>query len=138
MGCDIHAYLEVKNNNGDWLFINEPEKINQRNYRLFATLAGVRNSFGIDPISNPRGIPEDVTDYVKGEFDTWEGDGHNHSYLTAKELLEFDYDKRFELEDGKYSYRDLIDSYSDYFKFLKDLKYFDKPEDVRLVFWFDN
>lgn len=64
-----------------------------RNYTLFSILAGVRNYDELEPISPPRGIPEDASvDYLE-EVNRLEGDGHSHSWFTLKEILDFPWDK---------------------------------------------
>lgn len=115
MGCDIHLYTEKKiediNKNiwwwcvdhwklNDWKLFDKDESeyyqisiYNGRNYDLFAALADVRNSGYITPIDQPRGLPDDVSEVVKKEADSWDVDGHSHSWLTAKEL--FDYQKKY-------------------------------------------
>ena len=40
-------------------------------------------------MSDPKGLPEDVSDVVKEESDRWNGDGHSHSYFTLRELVEY-------------------------------------------------
>jgi len=69
-----------------------------RNYNLFALLADVRNGYGfagvdtgdaVEPLSIPRGLPDNLSEYVAKENKEWNGDGHSHSYFTLKELLEF-------------------------------------------------
>lgn len=73
-----------------------------RNYNLFAMLANVRNGRGFagcktgegfNPISMPKGIPEDASAEYKKMAKEWDGDGHSHSYLTLKELLEYDWEQ---------------------------------------------
>jgi len=60
-----------------------------RNYSRFATLADVRN-YGETPfISEPKGLPYDISPEVKADSDAWDCDGHSHSYFTLKELLDF-------------------------------------------------
>lgn len=114
MGCDIHLFTEVKRHiygkemwiNSDLWEINphyrygsedekkyEPELniknlYSGRNYELFGILADVR-CYGNPVISNPKGLPEDVSDIVKDESDRWGIDGHSHSYLTLRELVEY-------------------------------------------------
>lgn len=91
MGCDIHTHVEIKKEN-KWLHIDEvPEEFDRRNYSIFSILAGVRSSFNIKPISEPKGIPEDISRETKENIEEWNGDGHSHSYLTLKELDTFDY-----------------------------------------------
>lgn len=116
MGCDIHLFVEKKA--GDhWISVDQwtPGEdggrgeayvhyrnayYSNRNYELFAILADVRNGTGfagIDtgdgfvPIAMPKGLPFDLSPEVKREADSWEGDGHSHSWHTLEDLLEFDW-----------------------------------------------
>src|SRR6478609_5466733 len=125
MGCDIHSFAEVRTE-GKWQKVTEKAfgvesdyvgKTNApfdwRSYSLFAFLAGVRNYDHCEPISEPRGLPDD-SEYLNKEVeDGYYGpfgkaspctekkrleedyDYHSKSWLTLKELLEFDYDKTF-------------------------------------------
>lgn len=117
MGCDIHIYAETKKREywhytGDFWenpYFKEdqlPTDYNRRyqaepycgrNYNLFALLADVRNGYGfagcdtgdaIIPISKPKGLPEDISDEIKAKSDYWDSDGHSHSWLTLKELVD--------------------------------------------------
>lgn len=114
MGCDIHFYVERRENNR-WVscdeWVQDPDETNQtvpheksfytgRNYDLFAILAGVRNGSGfagVDtgdgfrPIVAPRGLPDDVTDLVRAVSDNCGVDGHSHSHVTVSELLAYDW-----------------------------------------------
>lgn len=110
MGCDIHMYVERKVNgkwcNADYFVSNpdwEPDEWGRapkekfyhvplydgRNYALFATLANVRNYGNTDYISEPKDLPDDASEFVKSEWETWEFDGHSASWLTLQELLKF-------------------------------------------------
>lgn len=90
MGCDIHTHVEMKKEN-KWIHIDEvPEEFEKRNYSTFSILAGVRSSFNVKPISEPKGIPEDASKETKANIEKWNGDGHSHSHLTLKELDTFD------------------------------------------------
>ena len=60
-----------------------------RNYAMFSVLANVRNYGKTEYIDEPRGLPKDVTEMVKEDADDWGVDGHSHSYLTLKELIDF-------------------------------------------------
>jgi hypothetical protein len=69
---------------------------------LFAILADVRNGrgfagvvtgLGFNVISKPKGLPSDVSSYVQNESDEWDCDGHSHSWLTLKEILDFDWNQ---------------------------------------------
>ena len=111
-----HKYDEKKNK---WENVLSEEKsfrpYTDRNYDLFAMLANVRNGFGfagcvtgdhINPISGPKGYPEDMCDELKSDLeehddDWWDSEEygerphlsneHTGSYLTLKELLEYDW-----------------------------------------------
>jgi hypothetical protein len=74
----------------------------ERNYDLFAMLADVRNGHGfagldtgnrLNPISEPRGLPLDVTEGVKQNSDRWGCDGHSHSWLLLSELEAYNWDQ---------------------------------------------
>ena len=104
-----------------------------RNYRLFGALAGVRN-YDMEIISDfAKGLPVDVSTEVCGISDSWDVDGHSHSYLTVKELIDSKYYKmsQKELDDmgmGDYFFKYVVNT----------LLSMGNPEDVRIVFWFDN
>jgi hypothetical protein len=103
MGCDIHLYVEVRKDGvwesvdawstdqqGDIYIPYEKRLFTGRNYNLFAMLADVRNRYDIIPISEPKGLPEDISENVKNMSIVWDGDGHSHSHFTVSELLEYD------------------------------------------------
>lgn len=117
MGCDIHLYVEKKVD-GDWVTADKwtPDKCAEsldalsvdyddsfyhgRNYQLFSILADVRNGSGFagcdtgdcfTPIAAPKGLPDNASAEVKREADSWDSDGHSHSYLTVQELLNYDW-----------------------------------------------
>jgi len=62
MGCDIHLYLEKKNNQGVWEHYPIPleDLPDNRNYQVFALLAGVRGRVKKTYFAR-RGIPEDTS-----------------------------------------------------------------------------
>jgi hypothetical protein len=113
MGADIHFFVEKKNKDGVWVSCDkwkrdkedghihaETEMYGGRNYNLFAILANVRNGRGFagittgegfNPISMPRGLPDDVSPEVAEKSENWGRDGHSHSWLTVSELLAFDW-----------------------------------------------
>lgn len=85
--------LELSGGTDHWFY-------DGRNYDLFAMLADVRNGYGFagmdtgdgfKPISQPKGIPDQSSSAYEKLVDMWDGDGHSHSYLTLKELLEYDW-----------------------------------------------
>ena len=74
-----------------------------RNYVLFGFLADVRNGSGfggvdigdrIEPIAETRGLPVDVSDYVKKQSDDWNDDGHSRSWFTLDELKKANWEQK--------------------------------------------
>lgn len=112
MGTDIHGRLQRRwNAESEYHDVGEIER--DRNYRVFAMLAGVRNGFGfagvkthepLEPISAPRGLPDDLRlcedDQTSIAVPTWIGDEsvevrhwlgyHSYSWLTLSEILSWD------------------------------------------------
>lgn len=81
-------------------FIDKP--YDDRNYDLFSILANVRNGRGFagvktgegfNPISEPKGLPFNVSGEIKQISDNWGCDGHSHSFLTLKELLDYNWNQ---------------------------------------------
>lgn len=122
MGCDIHAFTEIKIA-GTWHTYTGVEM--DRNYDLFAKMADVRNYDGITPISKPRGLPEDVAAVTGVASRHYGNDGHSHSWLSHAEVcgLEKEFRPLFGYLFGNY---------------WSDRTLPKEVEDVRLVFWFDN
>lgn len=143
MGCDIHTFIEYKKQSDtewqegnlyrrtyprqqttDATFERVYLRSESRNYSLFAALANVRGTGGI---CDPRGLPTDMSKRTFIEVGSWKGDAHSTSYFTLAELLEHlpNYPVLQELvEELKYR-REVLD-------------FFTKPENFRIVFWFDN
>ena len=158
MSCDIYAFAEVKKNN-KWEKIEDKifptyqgektdEPFSVRSYSLFGFLANVRNYSCCPVIAKPKGLPEDseYLNSIGGE--NWVSDGGNASYLTLKELLKFDYDLVFEDRRAgkqtttitlgkKTTVREHLEG-SRFFQNLEVLKTLGKPEDVRVIFYFDD
>jgi hypothetical protein len=86
MGCDIHGVFQRKEG-AAWTDI-ESLYDQDRDYRLFSMLAGVRNSYDIEPIALPRGLPLDL------DFDF---DGEDHAVVSALHICSR---RRSWLEDG--------------------------------------
>ena len=152
MGCDIHIF--VQHREGDrWEHVPfRPEDLDeyrqhpleQRNYLLFAVLADVRSRDGVTPIAEPRGLPDDIGYPVHGLEDPCDGDlyvdleggrkwmgDHSHSWLTLAELEAYPWDQELPFR-VTYTPTKVIEPT------LKWLHSLGKPEDVRLVFGFDN
>jgi hypothetical protein len=141
MGCDIHPHIEIKIK-GEWHYY-APGKMG-RNYLAFAKMAGVRNHNNIKPISSPKGFPKDVTYITKVNSDRWGIDGHSHSWLSSKELLElFQFLKEEKIRpiDWDWTQFDVFlfgNSISGFIDGQREEEYPNILEDVRVVFWFDN
>jgi hypothetical protein len=149
MGCDIHFFVEKKSTaykrnesinkvleehdviDPDWTLVQD-EWCDDRNYRLFGILAGVRTSPKEGPIVEPRGFPDDASDDLSDNYKSWGLDAHSASYITLTELLNVDW-KKYEDDyaDGVY-----LDGF---LKSIEKMKEIDTNSDnVRCVFWFDN
>jgi hypothetical protein len=116
MGTDIHIAVEVRRPDG-W-HLSDLVVTQNRNYRAFAVLADVRNGYGfagsdtgeaLKPISEPRGLPADMSPELRLRLDEneneneraapvdidseenafWLGD-HSFSHVTLRELLDYD------------------------------------------------
>ena len=109
MGCDIHMIRQRQTGTGAWEMCDPmvpnpyygkwegapkevPERLyDWRNYELFAALAGVRNGWGIVPVSPPKGLPEGIDTDNGPDL----GD-HSYSWLTTDELLAYDWNQPIE------------------------------------------
>jgi hypothetical protein len=104
MGTDIHCFAERRGPAG-WEPCYAPAMTDDgerpfvpfycgqdRNYELFALLAGVRRltNDGFRSIAAPRGLPEDLSSTLREVAEGAEGlCCHNHSWLTLRELLDY-------------------------------------------------
>lgn len=129
---------------------------------VYAFLGGVRNEFGCVPLSEPRGLPEDISDEALEIFapGPWTVDGYGGSYeaesvseklqvsggrfygfswLMADELLGFYYEQSFvdvsELPHVTRSYREFLGE--GYMQTIEALRTLGEPANVRLVFAFE-
>lgn len=150
MGCDIHIFMERKNSKGEWVCAHpyeydkynenefEPQDYYERNYNLFAILAGVRSYGNTDGIiSQPRGVPDDCCEQYRKFVERWGEDGHSHSYFTMRELM-------VARDKTKYltTYRTL-DSFIHHLNMISQVmtvwkQAIDEPDDWRVCFFFDN
>lgn len=189
MGADIHSFAERKRN-GKWEMVEEkvfgcesewPGKgaspFDWRSYSVFGFLADVRKYSHVPVLVEPRGLPEDSEFLNQIVDDGWAGWGpngctirednlrnmnyHSHSYITLRELLDFDYEQTF--EDRRYTkvttfpgggqridgaaeanegegeittFREFLGE--GFFDDIAVLQTLGEPDDVRIVFWFDN
>ena len=95
MGCYIYSYTETRDTKtGKWGF-SRLGPFTDQHYGSFGLLAGVRNYSAVTPISEPRGIPDDVSDEVRRKS-KHSGEAHNASWFTLAELLAYDWDQLIE------------------------------------------
>jgi len=168
MGCDIHMIAQVKRD-GAWK-TTQIGVYDGRCYDLFGILAGVR-SHNFDPIADPKGIPQDLAilpvdeydgtvrvtldgseedmsdgDYNDDRASFWLGD-HSHSYLTAKEVLAYDWDQLVDNEEYFDDEENLKTdgtplhewvSFDDVLTLMRFLSSQHGEDNVRLVFGFDS
>lgn len=169
MGADIHMYVERRMPSGDWICVRDlnetlhskglnvlvrsssPIKdgfsafwnLVGRNYSLFAALAGVR---GEGP--QPRGLPQDVSEYVELERDGWGFDAHSVSWYSASDFVRIYEGVYAEVDDDTPLSEYVITRMEDgdeiaVARFLSDkagvgLGNDDSVDNYRFVFWFDN
>jgi hypothetical protein len=138
MGCDIHGHFEIKVR-GRWLHYNMPRI--ERNYRLFGRMAGVRGDE--KPIVEPRGLPKDMSEITKLEYEWWGVDAHTSSWFNAEEIAEIieyheslvEPSQRYKIAHEEWFYLD-GNGWDGFLKYRKD--YPEEIEDIRFIFWFDN
>lgn len=155
MSCNIHAWAE-KRLFGGWRHIpmsNEPFTYVHW-YGLYGFLAGVRNYHEVPPIAPQRGLPDDVSAYVRRDHADWSTDAHSTSWLTIAELAAFDYslpmeDRRYTAQTGPRSFdggatceegQGRITTFRKFLgeNFFKELDRLRSLGVERVVFWFDN
>lgn len=99
MGCDIHVRLERLTENGWEPFemyreeggaFHVSEVYGDRDYDLFAALCNVRNYDEAPYVSEPKGLPVDISEKTREYLvDYWDSDGHSHSWNLLEELYQY-------------------------------------------------
>lgn len=150
MGCDIHLVIEYRTKQQEpWLLLRTPipskyaseegvERdllsdclLRDRSYSFFGILAGVRAVEG-EPISEPRGLPVDMSDGLRdllGKKEWVLGD-HSFSWLTFDEI--HGHPRYHEIEVAYPLWYWLIDS------IVCEMGYRLSGYDFRIVFGFDS
>ena len=159
MGCDIHCYVEAKEN-GKWVAVEAmkldengnmdvpyPQKIyTGRNYFLFGFLTEgkVRNDGGVYA-GKLKGFPKDASSVVKVIYERRGTDAHTPNYITLKELQDVNWERKIEDEDANgnvklISLKQALEQFywdvimrMDFYAVMKH-----NSDEIRLVFWFDN
>lgn len=124
-----------------WVVESNDMVFKDRNYALFAILANIRNSENMPYISEPRGLPEDVSEEIRLQIKY--GEYHSTTWFTADELLEFNWNQTFEYEDETMGGEKFIDSInymecgSAFLDVVKSLVGRKEPSDIRIIITFD-
>lgn len=156
MGCDIHMFIEVKysfGNKDKWINIDHHEKSpyfdkyddipefdviefeGARNYLAFEQLCGVRPYTESPIISSPRGIPTDVSMFVKEHVESWNVDAHSHSFVTLEEIRTYRANLKDLSLDGLKAIHEALEQRAiEYFLSPENIN----PQNIRIVFFFDN
>jgi len=148
MGCDIHSHAE-RLVEGKYQTIAGLKPFDWRQYGMYGFLAGIRNYSGVTPISERRGMPDDASQDVLSDFDSWGVDAHSPSWLSVAELAAFDYNQPVEdrrVTIGNYggctappgggemtTWRDFLGA-----EYFVDLVRLMTAQADRIVFFFDN
>lgn len=143
MGCDIHAYIEVKVNDR-WVTYTRPRI--KRHYGLFTKINGTRSRAVCDetppiiPVAEIlESIPEDASEITKIDYEHDGSDAHSVSVLNVKQMEEV-------FRWGCENIETLFEHYEigylngNSFYAIKDEDN-DLPkdyQDVRMIVWFDN
>lgn len=145
MEVDIHGSVEFRDANldegrdwKDWYAVINAGIILDRSYAMFGSLFGVRNPTDFVPVAADRGLPDDVSEEVKGDA---EGEGnHSYTWITWEELQAVDWDATGLIYGtDRISRRDALgDSGCLLLDLMKPLAERYGEQCVRLVVWFDN
>ena len=163
MGCDIHAYIQVKDREkAFWRAVkvytaDSDGCINlatipyTRDYELFGWLTGGCVRADVDTaMDSPRGIPDELAEPIQKELDWWGNDAHSISYATVQEL-EFAWQKlpkkvkeyNFETDEYEKVKNQLRIRVSDFIRDCRtiagmDYGFWGDDSQIMVVFWFDN
>lgn len=160
MGCDIHIYLEQKEDSGDWecfdkdklvleQYRNDPlsyyipcdkkstKPLEGRDYQFFGIITGgcVRRAMPETYLDysflSDRGIPEDVSEIVNMLYAQWDSDAHSATYITFEEVKDLVAKHIITSEP-----EEVKTAFNRLYNFFKE---FEQPNtQLRLVYWFDN
>jgi len=140
MGCDIHCMVEyllhsTEKGKGEvvthwWLNFGGVISVD-RNYVLFAKMAGVRRSETVKPMFKQRGVPNDVGLVAMGILAKEWARGHSHSWLTLEEFESVL--TSYQLEGYEF---ELDVEWRAMLAAMRTLQ--DGGHTVRLIFWFDS
>ena len=130
MGTDIRAYIEytITEPDGSKDFFTWYDVELGRNYLLFALMANVKNRSKLQPVSVPKGLPNDVSDGIQCAYENYDSP-YLPSWLSLSELREVQ--RRYHEEC------DEPDLFLDVVIAAMDVLEQNHTEESRLIFWFD-
>jgi len=106
-----------------------------KNEDLFEILAGYEEVKTDLALSQPRGLPTDVSKEVRLLFDAEGPDAHTASYLTLAELERHPWDREW-VDENEPDFGDIMDDeWREALHILRTLGA-QQPEFIRIVFWF--
>lgn len=160
MGCDIHSYVETKDNEGRWQMVqtfshcvwdsqvlSPTEPYQGRDYQLFGWLTGgtVRDAGQHDGLEAPRGVPKDMSSGITSVYENQAEWVHSASYATLAEIREAIGRTPKKVVDSwagervKSHVRSAAKRFADGVDFLgHSCGFFGDDCDIRVVFWFDS
>lgn len=107
-----------------------------RNYELFGALAPSGRRLGDPPLIGERGVPEDATPEFKRLVEQWGGDAHTHSWLDFNDVcavLVYEVEMFLSASgDHTHEFRTQVVG------LMAKISAKQGPENVRVVFFFDN
>ncbi|WP_103109492.1 hypothetical protein [Brevibacillus reuszeri] len=138
-----------------------------QNYDDYAALCGVRNYSNVVPIHEAKGFPDDASDVTKEEYEIWKDDCHHRSWVTLEELLNVDWNRKvtkvyylpihiaekkrngeepaFVLHtrnadsDVMFEEEMTLSEFAPFLlRIIEFLRPIGKPDEVRIVFWFED
>jgi hypothetical protein len=89
VGCDIHAWLEIRSDN-QWSTPDNEAFDLDRAYDTFGLFFGVRNHANFTPVAERRGFPREASALVCQEYRQWGDDAHSASWLTWADVESLD------------------------------------------------
>lgn len=155
MGCDIHTYAE-KRVAGKWESVSVPDQEESeeeyphldysgritggRDYELFGLLSGVRRDWGIKIIPESQMcLPEDVSETVKAQWKSEDGDAHTEGWLDWQNLLNAQKEINVQLLLGRLEpqTKDGIEELMESFQRHAN-EYNLNVREMRIILWYDN
>ena len=141
MATTMHAHIEYRTKDGDWLHYAAPDV--KADYRLFSIVAGIRSeTTGIRrPLAAPRGLPPDLSEVTRISYglDKDNGSLKGETWLGADEFVRLQ-ERWNELNPGLGSLeKDFEETvFSTYGPGGTAIATHNGFEDARVVFWFED